>query len=450
MRVTIVGMGCVGLTSAVALDYLGHQVSCVDRDEGLIKRLLNGELPVHEPVLHELWNAAHIEVTSRLLPASASADILIIAVGTPVLPDGHADISAVRSVAKEVAEIVPDEADTIVAIKSTVPPGTTNIIQQLIDGVIERRKCTARVTVASNPEFLRQASALADTLYPDRIVLGTRDRRSLLPLLELYASLIQQQFCPPRAAPRPQGYSRAPVIATRPIDAELIKYAANAFLVTKLSFVNELAGLAEQFGADISEVTKGIGLDHRIGPHYLNAGPGWGGPCLGKDARALLALAADQQRQMPLLSAALTVNAHQRQHIVDRLEEALGSVEGTTIGILGLAFKSGTADVTDSPALGVMSLLLQRGARVRCYDPVAERKTMEEYPELPIEYHDSVKGLSKGCDALVLMTDWEEFKQQPWTDLARVMKRKTLVDTRNFLDSHVMEQAGFIYMGIGR
>lgn len=450
MRVTIVGTGRVGLTTAIALDYLGHHVSCVDRDEGLLRSLRNGEFPFHEPALPELWHDADIDLSTHLSPASASADILFIAVSTPTLPDGHADTSAVRSVAEQVAQTVPDQADIVVALKSTAPPGTTRTVQQLIDQVLRRRGCTARVATASNPEFLREGSALADMLYPDRIVLGTPDRGSRLSLLNLYRPIIQQDFSPPQGAPRPPGYSSAPVLATRPINAELIKYAANAFLVTKLSFINELAGLAEQLEADITEVAKGIGLDHRIGPHYLNAGAGWGGPCLGKDARALVGLAADNQHEMTLLSAACTVNARQRRRVVDKLEQALGSLQGATIGILGLAFKADTDDLADSPALDVASQLLQRGAAVHCYDPVAERKAMRQYPELAMEYHDTVSELSRECDALVLMTAWPEFKQLSWPDLGTGMKRKTLVDARNFLDGQLIQQAGFTYVGVGR
>ena len=450
MRVTIIGAGRVGLTTAVALNYLGHHVSCVDSDGGLVESLLNGEVPFYEPVVPDLWDASRIEVASRLSPASASADILFATVSTPTLPNGHADTSAVQSVAAQVAEIVPGQADVIVAIKSTVPPGTTDALQQLIDEVLRRRNCPARVTTASNPEFLREGSSLADMLYPDRIVLGTPDRPSLLSLLNLYRPIIQQQFCPPEGAPRPSGYSSASVLATRPINAELIKYAANSFLVTKLSFINELAGLAEQLGADITQIAKGMGLDHRIGPHYLDAGVGWGGPCLAKDVRALLGLAADNGREMPLLSAALSVNSRQRQHIVRRLEQALGSLQGKTVGILGLAFKANTDDLADSPALEVASLLVQSGAHLRCYDPVAEPRAMREHPHLPLEYHDNVSEMSRGCDALVLMTGWPEFKHLPWPDLASTMKGKMVVDARNFLDRQTIEQAGFTYLGIGR
>ncbi|MFQ6019212.1 MAG: UDP-glucose dehydrogenase family protein [Dehalococcoidia bacterium] len=449
MRVAIIGAGRVGLTTAMALDYLGHRVTCVDIDDRVVEGLRNRRLPFPDPILEGLWGSTHIEVVSRLSPRSASSDLVMVTVPTPSLPDGHADISAVRAVVKETAQVAPDGADIVLAIKSTVPPGTTDDAQRLVDETLNSRKTTARIFVACNPEFLRQGSSLWDTLYPDRIVIGA-DGRPAARLIELHDPIIRQRFSPPPGVPRPKGLSSVPVVVTRPVNAELIKYASNAFLATKLSFINEVAGLAEKVGADTTEVAKGVGLDKRIGPHYFQAGPGWGGPCLGKDTQALLALAADQQQEMPLLTAARTVNARRREHIVARLEEALGSFQGTTIGVLGLSFKAETDDVSDSPALDVAARLIQRGARVRCYDPVAEPRTMRERPELPVEYHDRVSELIKQCDALLVMTEWAEFQHLPWPDLAKAMRGRTVLDARNFLDRQQLEEAGFTYMAIGR
>jgi UDPglucose 6-dehydrogenase len=389
-------------------------------------------------------------VAHGLPPEVAAHEVVMIAVPTPPLSDGHADLSAVGAVAKGVAEVIPDGAELILAIKSTVPPGTAESVQGMVDGILRQRKASGRIAVASNPEFLRQGSALADTLYPDRIVIGTSDSETEARLREMYDDILRQEFDPPAITPRPEGRARVPLISTRPVNAELIKYAANAFLATKLSFLNEIARLAEGLGADVTEVAQGVGLDPRIGQHYFQAGPGWGGPCLGKDARALLALAGDRGQEMPLLAGAVDSNTRQREHIVERLEEAVGSLRGATIGILGLSFKAGTDDTTDSPALDVASLLLQRGARVRSYDPLAEERAKKDHPELSIAYHHCPVQMSVGCDALLVMTEWEEFKNLSWADLGERMRKRTVLDARNLLDRQQVEAAGFTYFGIGR
>jgi UDPglucose 6-dehydrogenase len=450
MRVTVVGLGRVGLTTAIALDYLGHEVAALDRDDRIVASLRRGELPFHEPGLAPLWQLSRIAIANRLSPDHLKADVLLIAVGTPGLRDGRADISAVEAVARDVGQLAPEGTDLVVAVKSTVPPGTTDRAQKTIASELSRRGCAARVTTVSNPEFLREGSALFDTLYPDRIIIGAKNRDALLRLLELHIAIIHQRFVPPEHTPRPEGCTATPVVQIRPVEAELTKYAANAFLVTKLSFVNELASMADELGADIEAVTAGIGLDPRIGPHYMKAGPGWGGPCLGKDARALLRIADDKGCLMSVVGAAVDANARQREHLVERLEAALGSCRGATIGILGLAFKANTDDLTDSPALNVASLLLAKGASVCCYDPVAEERAQRERPDLALKYHNSVDQMSRECDALVVMTDWRDFKHLAWTEMATTMRGRIVLDTRNILDRALMEQAGFTYLGVGR
>ena len=450
MRVTVVGMGRVGLTTAIALEHLGHEVAAIDRDERLVDGLRRGELPFHEPGLASFWRNTRIAPVTEISPQHLHADILLIAVGTPGLPDGRADVSAVEGVAREIGQLAPDIADLVVAIKSTVPPGTTGRVQDLIDAELRQRSVTARIGTASNPEFLREGCALSDTLFPDRVVIGASDSDSAVRLLELYAPIIHQQFSPPEGTPRPAGYTAAPVLQVRPVEAELTKYAANAFLATKLSFVNELARLAEELGADIEAVTAAIGHDPRIGPHYMKAGPGWGGPCLGKDARALLSTAADRGLHLSVIEAAVNANVRQRQHLVERLEAALGTCRGATIGILGLSFKANTDDVSDSPALDVASLLLARGAIVRGYDPMAEPAAQRQRPDLALQYHTSIDEMIEGCEALVVMTDWDQFRHLPWAQLAKSMRRRTVLDARNILDRPLMEQAGFTYLGVGR
>ena len=450
MRVTIIGAGRVGLTTALALDHLGHDVSCVDSSPGVVEALRKRGLPFPDPGLEGLIAGARLKVDSSITPDAASGEVVMVAVPTPPSPDGHADLSAVHAVSEQVAALTPDGVHAVLAIKSTVPPGTTAGVQRLVDDKLRQRGSSARIALASNPEFLRQGSALADTLYPDRIVVGADDPRAQEVLRELYEPIARQEFDAPASAPRPASCRCATLLMTRPVNAELIKYASNAFLATKLSFINEIGRLAEELDADISDIAAGVGLDHRIGPHYFQAGPGWGGPCLGKDVSALLALAGDHQEELPLLAAAMTSNAVQREHIVERLEKALGSMEGATIGILGLSFKAGTDDTSDSPALGVADLLLRRGAKVRSYDPWAEGRARRERPDLAIEYHDSPVGMSDGCDALVVMTEWDEFRRLPWAELARRVKGRTLLDVRNFLDPREIEGASFTYIGIGR
>ena len=450
MRVTVTGAGRVGLTTAIALEYLGHEVAAVDRDERLIDDLGRGILPFHEAGLASLWSYSRIQTATQLSPELLQTDILLIAVGTPGLPDGRADTSAVEAVARDVGRLAPPGADLVVAVKSTVPPGTTAHVQELIDAELRRRGIAARIGTASNPEFLREGCALSDTLYPDRIVIGASESDAAIRLLELYAPIIHQQFSSPEGTPRPEGYTAAPAVQAQPVDAELIKYAANAFLITKLSFVNELARLAEALDADIGAVTTGIGYDPRIGPHYMKAGPGWGGPCLGKDARALVSMAVEKGCEMSVVGAAMAANARQREHLVERLEAALGTCRGATIGILGLSFKANTDDVSDSPALDVASLLLDRGATVRCYDPMAEPAAQSQRPDLAVQYHTSIEEMIEGCEALVVMTDWDQFRHLPWAQLAKLMRRRTVLDARNVLDRPLMEQAGFTYLGIGR
>lgn len=450
MRVTVTGAGRVGLTTAVALEYLGHQVTAVDHDERLVDTVRRGELPFHEPGLAALLRSSRMQLDCRLSPEHLRDGVLLIAVGTPGLPDGHADTSAVEAVAREVGRLAPADASLVVAVKSTAPPGTTDRVQELIDEELGRRGAAARIATASNPEFLREGSALADTLYPDRIVIGVGEPDAAARLLELYASIIDQRFTPPGGTPRPAGYTAAPVVQAQAVDAELIKYAANAFLATKLSFVNELSRLAEALGADIEAVTAGIGYDPRIGPHYMKAGPGWGGPCLGKDARALVAAGEEKGCEMSVIGAAVAANARQREYLVERLEAALGTCKGATIGILGLSFKANTDDVADSPALDIASLLIERGATVRCYDPIAEPACQRARPGLAVQYHGSVDEMAKGCEALVVMTDWEEFRSLSWGELAKAMPGRIVLDARNILDRPLLERAGFTYLGVGR
>jgi len=448
MRVTVVGAGRVGLSTALSFAYIGHEVICVDNRKEAIEPLRRRRPTFFEPGIAELLQQTDIEFSDRLTPGAVSAPVLTVAVGTPPLPDGKADVSAVESVASEVASLLPAGRSTIFVIKSTVPPGTSRRVQDLIDDSLAADRTS--VSVAANPEFLRGSTSLLDTLCPDRIVLGTSDADARHALTELYRPIIEQQFPLPAPISHPKRPARVPVVLTTPVNAELIKYVSNAFLAARLSFVNEIAGLADRIGADITEVMKGVGLDPRIGSSYLEAGVGWGGPCFGKDTSALLSLGEENGYEMPVLQSTIIANDRQRRAVVGKLERALGGLTGRTIGVLGLAYKAGTDEVIDSPALAVASGLIEAGAHVRGFDPMAEATARTKYPHLQIEYCDAPLDTARGCDALVVMCDWPEFKDLPLERLAAAMRGKILLDARNALERRSVEGSGLTYLGMGR
>jgi UDPglucose 6-dehydrogenase len=304
--------------------------------------------------------------------------------------------------------------------------------------------------VASNPEFLREGSAIADTFYPDRIVIGATDDYAAERLRALYEPIIEQTFSAPAPAARPAGFTAVPVVTTDLQSAEMIKYAANAFLATKISFANEVANICERVGADIKEVVRGFGLDSRIGPKFLNAGAGWGGSCFGKDVSALIDIAKEYGYEPALLRSTVEVNRRQRQVVVHKLQDVLKIVKGKTIGLLGLAFKPETDDLRDAPALEIAAQLLEMGARVKAYDPIANDTCRAQHPGLKIEYAADAIGLADDCDALVIVTEWEEFRYLDLDRVGEVMRNKVLIDGRNVLDPAAAAKAGFIYRGIGR
>jgi len=448
MQVTVVGAGRVGLSTALSFAYIGHEVTCIDNREEAIEPLRRGRPTFFEPGIAELLQRTDVQFSDRLTRDAAAAPVMMVAVGTPPLPDGKADISAVESVASGLASLLPAGRRSVFVIKSTAPPGTSRHVQDLIDDSLAADG--ASVSVAANPEFLRGSTSLLDTLCPDRIVLGTGDEGSRETLTELYAPIIEQRFPLPTPITHPKRPATVPVVQTTPVNAELIKYVSNAFLAARLSFVNEIAGLADRIGADITEVMKGVGLDPRIGSGYLEAGVGWGGPCFGKDTSALLRLGEENSYEMPVLESAIIANDRQRRAVVEKLARALGGLNGKTVGVLGLAYKAGTDEVIDSPALAVASGLIEAGARVRGFDPMAEEAARTKYPHLQIEYGDTPLDSAQGCDALVVMCDWPEFKQLPLGRLAAAMRGKVLLDARNALERQAVEEGGLTYLGMGR
>ena len=456
MRVTIVGTGYVGLVTGACLAYLGHRVSCVDSDSAKIGILTNGGVPIFEPHLDQLLACARkdggIEFTTDLSLPVRESDLVFIAVGTPSAANGSPDLSFLQSAARDIGRAMDATKMRVVVNKSTVPVGSGNFVEALVrDAITEAGGSAAECdfAVVSNPEFLQEGCAVANSLYPDRIVVGVDDPRAADIMKHLYRPIIDQSFVPPEFLPRPSHLNSVPFVVTAATSAEMIKYAANAFLAMKISFANEIASICERVGAEITQVSAGIGLDSRIGPRFLNAGLGWGGSCFGKDLRALTQTALEYGYRPALLEATQQVNACQRQVVIQKLQEKLFVLKGRTIGLLGLAFKPDTDDLRDAPSLTIAARLLQMGARVRVFDPIAMDACRMQHPELKVRYSQSVAELAQGADALVLVTEWNEFRNLDLIALAECMARPVLIDGRNLFDAADARSAGFDYSGVG-
>ncbi|MBO0719606.1 MAG: UDP-glucose/GDP-mannose dehydrogenase family protein [Blastocatellia bacterium] len=481
MEVCVLGTGYVGLVTGTCLAYLGRSVVCVDIDERKIRMLREGRTPIYEPGLEPLIHIGlqrgNLKFSTDIAASVRESEIIFIAVGTPPLTNGRADLSYVKAVAQDVGRSLDCERRRIVVNKSTVPIGSGNWVEMLVrEGLSdnpsyrekiasvaanqESKAVTSRrlnavkpeeiFLIASNPEFLREGSAISDTFYPDRIVIGATNGYAAERLRALYQPIVEQNFIAPAMAPRPAGFTAVPVVTTDLTSAEMIKYAANAFLATKISFANEIANICERVGADIKEVVRGFGLDSRIGPKFLNAGLGWGGSCFGKDISALIDIAKEYGYDPSLLHSTVEVNRHQRLVPVQKLQEVLKIIKGKTIGLLGLAFKPETDDLRDAPALEIAQQLIEMGARVKVYDPVANEVCRQQQPDLKIEYADDALSLAEDCDALVIVTEWEEFRHLELGSIGEVMNTKVLIDGRNVFDPDAVEALGFKYRGIGR
>jgi UDPglucose 6-dehydrogenase len=457
MRVTVIGTGYVGTVTGACLAYLGHRVTCVDTDESKIARLRRGESPIYEPCLDELLRSAAqrggIDFTTDLTEPARESDVIFIAVGTPPLPGGEANLQYLEEAARGIGAAMDDTRYRVIVNKSTVPVGCGNLVETLVrEGLGEKAGSAQHVGfgVASNPEFLREGCAIADSLYPDRIVVGASDEKTVEIMRELYAALVNQSFAPPAGVPRPALMWDVKMLTTTLTSAEMIKYAANAFLAMKIGFANEIANICERVGAEATEVMAGIGLDSRIGSKFLHPGVGWGGSCFGKDIQALLHTAREYGYDSRLLQASLDVNAAQRQMVIQKLQEKLFILKGRTIGLLGLAFKPDTDDLRDAPSIHIAERLLQMDARVRVYDPIAMPNCREQHPDLKIRYCESEQDLAEGADALVVVTEWRQFQALDLASLARSMATPVLVDGRNLFDPDEATSAGFTYTGIGR
>jgi UDPglucose 6-dehydrogenase len=433
MRIAMIGTGYVGLVSGACFADFGHQVTCVDKDGDKIAALKRGEIPIFEPGLDALVaanvKAGRLDFTTDLSKPVADADAVFIAVGTPSRRgDGHADLSYVHAAAREIAAVL--SGFTVVITKSTVPVGTGDEVERLI---LETNPA-ADFAVASNPEFLREGAAIRDFKFPDRIVVGTSDERARKVLGEIY---------------RPLSLNQAPLMYTARRTAELIKYAANAFLATKITFINELADLSEKVGANVQEVARGIGMDNRIGPKFLHAGPGFGGSCFPKDTRALVKIALDHDVPLRIVEAVLAVNDNRKRAMARKVASALGGqLRGKTVALLGLTFKPDTDDMREAPSIPLVTGLLDMGAKVRAFDPVGMEQARRELPD--ITYCEDAYACAEGADALVIVTEWVQFRALDLARLKAAMKQAIVVDLRNIYRPEEMIAHGFAYESVGR
>lgn len=448
MRVCVIGTGYVGLVTGVCLSYIGHDVICVDNNEEKVKLMQSGQSPIYEPGLSELMKSSadsgKLTFTSDLAKGVAHGEILYIAVGTPPLPTGESDTRYVEAVARGIGTHLKSDYKVIVN-KSTVPIGSGDWVRMIVlDGNKESGHDIEPVfDVVSNPEFLREGSAVYDTFNPDRIVLGGNSDKAISMMQELYQPLVTREFAEDKSAPP------VPVVVTDLSSAEMIKYAANSFLATKISFINEVANICDRVGADVNQVAAGIGLDSRIGGKFLSAGIGWGGSCFPKDVSALVHTADDYGYESELLKAAINVNQRQRLLALEKLQNELKILKGKTVGLLGLTFKPDTDDMRDAPALDLIEQLNRLGARVKAYDPIVSQSGLSHgLSNVIIE--SNAEMLADDCDAVVLVTDWKEFLKLDFNKMAKLMNNPLVIDGRNFLDRDAVEAAGLRYIGMGR
>jgi UDPglucose 6-dehydrogenase len=447
MNVSIIGTGYVGLTTGACLAFLGHKVTCIDTDEKKIALLRAGKTPIYEPFLTELLEDAkpNLQFCTQYAGAVHDADVIFIAVGTPPTADGSPDLRYLSEAARGIGQHYAGDF-TVVVNKSTVPIGSGNWVDALVRESYEQhhgRKANGHFSVASNPEFLREGTALADSLFPDRVVVGSDNERALETLYSLYRPILDQTFAAPSYLPRPEQVGAVPLISTDLASAELIKYAANAFLALKISYINEIGQLAERVGADILQVAKGIGLDARIGMRFLQAGIGWGGSCFGKDTAALVSTATEYNLTMPIVAAAREINKRQRERVVEKLLGELKILKGRTVGLLGLAFKPNTDDLREAPAIDIARKLIERGCKVRVHDPVAMERFLEAHGGMGAVCCATPEEVAEEADALVLVTEWQEYRELDWEAVAGRMKSRIILDGRNALDRVRLARHGF-------
>ncbi len=429
-NITVIGVGYVGLVTGTCFADLGNRIVCLDIQEERIANLNKGILPIYEPGLEEMVarnvKAGRLAFTTSYAEGIKDAEFIFIAVGTPSDVDGEADLQYVRAAAESVAEVM--DHSLIIVNKSTVPVGTGDWVADIIKA---KQKTPVPFSVVSCPEFLREGSAITDFMNPDRIVLGSLDREAANRVAELHLPL------------------RTTLVVTDLRTAEMIKYASNAFLATKISFINEIASICEALGADVKEVAAGMGFDKRIGRHFLDAGLGWGGSCFPKDVKALAHMALEKGRHPQLLRAVMDINADQRREVIAKLKAALGDLHGKTIALLGLAFKPNTDDMRDAPSAEIANMLLSKGAKVRGYDPVAMKVATRFLPSA-VQLTQNPYECARDADAVIIVTEWNEFKQLDLAQIRQTMKQPIIIDARNIYEPTMVKSLGFIYRAMGR
>jgi len=432
MHISVIGTGYVGLVTGACFAEFGVDVTCADVDEDKINRLQRGIVPIYEPGLDHLVSkniqAGRLRFTTDLREAVEQALVIFLAVGTPPLPDGSPDLSYVESAACSIAEYM--NGYKVIVTKSTVPIGTGEHIRRLIS---ERQKSRVNFGVVSNPEFLREGAAINDFMRPDRVVIGSRDQEAIAIMKDLY---------------RPLYLIEAPFVITSLEAAELTKYAANAFLATKISFINEIANLCEKIGCDVHDVARAIGMDKRIGSKFLHPGPGFGGSCFPKDTKALASVARQFDLDSLIVDAVIEVNQRQRKEMLKKIGNLVGNLEGKTIAVLGLAFKPETDDMREAPSVDIIRNLVANGARIKAYDPVAKEEAMRILPDLT--YADDEYAAVTDADALVFITEWNQFRALDMTRIRDLMRSPKIADLRNIYEPEDMRELGFEYVGVGR
>jgi UDPglucose 6-dehydrogenase len=432
MNISVIGTGYVGLVTGVCLAELGMNLICVDNDHEKVDLLRQGKVSIHEPGLEDLvtknMRDGRLRFSESIEEGVTSSLVIFIAVGTPSGDDGSADLRAVEGVAKEIARCM--NGYRVIAVKSTVPVGTCRRLKQLIQ---DHQVRPIPFDLVSNPEFQREGSAIEDFMRPDRVTIGAESEQAIAIMKDIYSALYLIE---------------TPFVITSLETAEMIKYAANAFLATKVSFINEVANLCELVGADVHHVARAMGLDGRIGKKFLHPGPGYGGSCFPKDTRALSRLARQKGYAFRILESVIEANEEQRQRMIDKIREKVGTLQGKEIGVLGLSFKPNTNDIRESSAIAIIQGLLAEGAKVRAFDPAAMGEAKAVLPDL--EYGEDAYGVAEGVDALVLATEWNQFRRLDLQRLKGLMKSPTFIDLRNVYDPDQMKKLGFDYSGVGR
>ena len=437
MNIAVIGTGYVGLVTGGCLAQLGMNVICMDMDEDKIKKLRNGIVPIYEPGLEEIirenYTSKRLSFTTSIKEAVEHAKVIFIAVGTPPQEDDSADLKYVYQAARDIASHMEDYK--VIVNKSTVPVGTGHCVKKEIENILQKRSKACDFDVVSNPEFLREGTAVEDFMKPDRIVIGAESETALNLMKRIYDMQIQLEI---------------PIVVTNLETAEMIKYASNAFLATKISYINEIADMCDLCNADIIVVSEAMGLDNRIGPKFLNPGPGYGGSCFPKDTKALMTIGKNLGYIPKLVKSAVEVNDNQPMIMVEKIINAIGSLENKIITILGIAFKPETDDIREAPSINIIKRLLAYGAKIKAFDPEAMENTKKNHPELSVEYCSDIYSACENSDCIVLVTEWQDFTNLDFLQLKTIVRTPIFIDLRNAYVPSYVRSLGFLYKGVGR